>query len=58
LTKHWRPENLRVLAQNVLAKLATRLRLLRKRRRRRGGFGDCLAWTRMPVLLLRFVMKC
>jgi hypothetical protein len=59
LTKQWRLESLRVLAQSVFAKLAIRLCLLRKRRRRRrGGFGDCHAWTRMQVLLLRLVMKC
>jgi hypothetical protein len=59
LTKQWRLESLRVLAQSVLAKLAARLRLLKKRRRRRrGSFGDCHAWTRMQVLLLRLVMKC
>jgi hypothetical protein len=59
LTKQWRLGNLRVLAQNVPAKLAARLHLLRKRRRRRkGGFGGCHAWTRMQVLLPRLVMKC
>jgi hypothetical protein len=56
LTKQWTLESLRVLAQSVLAKLVVRLRLLRKRRRR-GGFGDCHAWTRMLALLLLFVMK-
>jgi hypothetical protein len=59
LTKHWRLGSLRVLAQSVLAKLAVGLRLMRKRRRKRGGFGDCHAWTRMQVLLLRLMMmKC
>jgi hypothetical protein len=33
--------------QNVPAKLAARLHLWRKRGRRKGGFGDCHAWTRM-----------
>jgi hypothetical protein len=58
LIKQWRLESLRVFAQSVLAKLAARPRLLRKRRIRRGGFDDCHAWTRMQVLLLRLVMKC
>jgi hypothetical protein len=58
LAKQWRLGSLRVLAQSVPAELAARLHLLRKRRRRRGGFGDCHAWTRMQVLLLRLVMKC
>jgi hypothetical protein len=31
--------------------------MLRRRRRKRGGFGDCHAWTRMLVLLLLFVKK-
>jgi hypothetical protein len=57
LTKQWTPESLRVLAQSVLAKLVTQLRLLRRRRRKRGGFGDCHAWIRMLALLLLFVKK-
>jgi hypothetical protein len=56
LTKQWTPKSLRVLAQSVLTKLTIRLRLLR-RRRRRGSFSDCHAWTRMPTLLLLFVKK-
>jgi hypothetical protein len=31
---------------------------LRKRRKRRGDFGDCHVWTRMQVLLLQLVVKC
>jgi hypothetical protein len=27
-----------------------------KKKGRRGGFGDCHAWTRVRVLLLRFMM--
>jgi hypothetical protein len=57
LAKRWRLRSLKVLAQSVHAELAARQHLLRKRRRR-GGFGDCHAWTRVQVLLLRFVMKC
>jgi hypothetical protein len=57
LTKQWTPESLRVFAQSVLAKLAAQLRLLRRRRRKKGGFGDCHAWTRMLALLLLFVKK-
>jgi hypothetical protein len=51
LAKRWRFGSLKVLAQSVHAELAARLPLLRKRRKR-GGFGDCHAWTRVPVLLL------
>jgi hypothetical protein len=57
LTKQWTPESLRVFTQSVLAKLAAQLRLLRRRRRKRGGFGDCYAWTRMLALLFLFVKK-
>jgi hypothetical protein len=50
-------KSLRVLAQSVLAKLAVQLCLLRRRRKRRGGFDDCHAWTKMLALLLLFVKK-
>jgi hypothetical protein len=49
LNKKWTPESLRVFAQSVLAKLAAQMRLLRRRRRKRGGFDDCHAWTRMTA---------
>jgi hypothetical protein len=57
LAKRRRFGNLKVFAQSVHAKLAARLHLLRKTRKR-DDFGDCHAWTRVSVLLLRFVMKC
>jgi hypothetical protein len=56
LAKRWRLGSLKVLAQSVHTELATRLHQLRKRRR--GGFSDCHVWTRVQVLLLRFVIKC
>jgi hypothetical protein len=57
LAKRWRLRSLKVLAQSVLAELAARLHLLRKKRKR-NDFGDCQGWTTVQVLLLRFVMKC
>jgi hypothetical protein len=49
-----KPEGTR---QSILARSAAQLRLLRRRRRKRDGFGDCHAWTRMLDLLLLFVKK-
>jgi hypothetical protein len=50
-------ESLMVLAQSVFAKSAAQLHLLKRRRRKRDGFGSCHAWTRMLDLLLLLVKK-
>jgi hypothetical protein len=57
LTKQRTPEGLRVLAQSVFARSVVRLRLLKRRRRKRDGFSDCHAWTRMLALLLLLLKK-
>jgi hypothetical protein len=56
LVKRWRLGSLKVLARSVHDEWAVRLHRLRKRGRR-GGFGDCHAWTRVQVLLLRFMTR-
>jgi hypothetical protein len=57
LTKQRTPKSLRVLAQSVVARSVIQLRLLKKRRRKRDGFGDCHAWTRVLALLLLLLKK-
>jgi hypothetical protein len=57
LTKQQTLEGLRVLTQSVFAKSVVRLCLLKRRRRKRDGFGDCHAWTRMLALLLLLLLK-
>jgi hypothetical protein len=43
--------------QSVFVRSVVRLRLLKERRRKRDGFGDCRAWTRMLALLLLLLKK-
>jgi hypothetical protein len=50
-------KSLMVLAQSAFARLVIQLLLLRGRRRKRGGFGECRVWTRMLALLLLLLKK-
>jgi hypothetical protein len=57
LEKPWILEGLRVLARNVSARSVIQLHLPRGRKRKRDGFGECRAWTRILALLLMLLKK-